>query len=70
MDQDAWNEQVASASSTKTSDGVRSTMKGVSQFKQLWYERFHEGFIDLFRKAWRALNLRVLRFCGWTSFNI
>ena len=70
MDQDAWNQQAASASSTNTSDGVRSTMKGTSQFKQFWFERFHEGFIDLFCKAWRTLELWVLHFSGWTSFNI
>jgi hypothetical protein len=63
-------QQAVAASSKNTSTGVRSTMKGTSQFKQFWYEWFHEGFIDLFCKGWRALKLRVLRFSGWTSFNI
>jgi hypothetical protein len=63
-------QQAVAASSKNTSTGVRSTMKGTSEFKQFWYERFHEGFIDLFCKGWQALKLRVLHFSGWTSFNI
>ena len=50
-------QQAVAVRSTNTSDGVKSTMKGTSQFKQFWYEWFHESFIDLFCKGWRTLEL-------------